>query len=415
MKKRLFSLAAFACLLVSLCAVPLTGAAASIMPFGAWESSAWNDGGYYVTGLAVSGSGDSGLTITQEDPSSTVPNRCIWAFENAVIEKTPYLIYETADAISFEKMEVTARFNAEVVPEMIQLETTAGTHCVDLLTLLAGKDTIGYTYVMAYAALGTSVTFQKLYLSDTDLNGNVYAPPTMPPVPDGDEAHAVKYQLKAYAADTVDENGYGWLMSVADDGTPTIVCTPDAQNIGFTLQRAEGRKEEYVNVAWVVPYEQLAKTPYLVLDIANTGRKDEGSKINMFSYWEGAGGNAAYFDNIGHGEVFANTLTGVNKWPLKYAVDQLGETARGDRGIAIILRLYIDRTDGTTSEPLRINQAYLLGYEDGYEEGGNHYTTPGSDEGSNDGHSAFPWLIVGIVVAAAAGAAVAVILLKRKK
>lgn len=409
MKKRLVSLVLLVCMLVPFICFPITSSAQTTMPFGSWESSNWNDGGYYVTGLAVSGSGDESLTITQTDPSSTVSNRCIWAFENSVIDKMPYLIYEVEDPVPFEKMEVTARFNAEIEPEMLPLETSAGVHCIDLKTLLAGKDTIGYTYVMAYAALGTSVTFRQLYLSDTDLNGNVYTPPTMPPVPDGNPAHAVTYPLKAYATDTVDENGYGWLMSVGADGAPTIVCAPDAQNEGFTLQRAEGRTEEYVNIAWVVPYEQLAKTPYLVLDIANTGRKDEGCKINMFTYWEGVGGSAAYFDDIGQGEVFANTMTGINKWPLKYAVDHMPENEHGNHGIAIILRLYIDRTDGTTTEPLRINRAYLLGYDESATPSQPAGDTPNADATS------FPWLTVGIVAAVVVAVAVVIVFVKRKK
>lgn len=417
MKKRLISFALLTCMLLSLCSFPLTASAASTMPFGDWESASWNDGGYYVTGLTVSGSGDSGLTITQPDPNSAVPNRCIWAFENGIIEKMPYLIYEVEDPLPFEKMEVTALFSAEVVPEMLPLETSAGVHCVNLLTLLAGKDTIGYTYVMAYAALGTSVTFKQLYLSDTDVSGNVYTPPTQPPVPNGDANHAITYPLKAFAADTLSDNGCNWLMSVGADGKPTIQCTPDAQNKGFTLQRVEGRTEDYVNIAWVVPYEQLAKTPYLVLDIANSGRKDEGTKINMFAYWEGAPGSDVYFDTFGHDEVFANSLSGVNKWSLKYIIDQVPEEKRADNGIAIILRLYIDRTDGSTVEPLRINEAYLLGYEEGYEEGGAHYTQPvGDGTPADNGTDSFPWLVVGIVAGVAVIAAVAIVILfKRKK
>ena len=407
MKKTAIFLAAL--LLVQMICICIPASAGNTMYFGSWISENWDDGGVYVSNLAVSGSGDGGLTFTN---SLENIDRCIYAFTNDIIDQLPYFIYSIADAADLTKIEVTKRFSTEITPEMTELDISAGAHCVDLRTMLDGKDTIGYTYVLIYANAGSSITFQKMCFSDTDLEGNLYTPPTMPPVPDGDAAHMIKYQLKAYAEDTVPENGgTSWLMSVDDTGARTIKCTPDAENKSFTLQREDGRTEQFINIAWVIPYEQLKQTPYFAIDIANKGRQDEGPKIGMFAYWEGIGGDTvAYFDGIGRKEIFANTISGLNKFPLLYAVEQTPEDKRGDQGIALIVRMCIERSDGTTLEPLQINEAYLFNYD-------GQGTTPTDPTGkpaqSEDGD--FPWVPVAIVAAVVVVAAVVITVVVSKK
>ena len=250
----------------------------------------------------------------------------------------------------------------------------------------------------------------------------------------------IRYNLPAYTEDHVEEDtGFSWLMSVDGNGNCNVDCKPGADGKGFVMKRADGADAAAVNIAWVVPYEQLAQTPYLILEFGNEGRPDEGPQVAIYSYWEHVVGSLAVFDGMGLKYHGANGFNGVNAFNLKYAVDGVREDLHGEDGIAIIVGLDLSsaRTDGTVLDDLIVKDAYLMGWEDGYAgtglftEMGNEPaptdpTTPGTQSGTptnptdkpadgGESKGSFPWVWVCVAAGVVVIAVAVVIVIKTKK
>ena len=374
----------------------------------------------------VAGEGND-IVVTNTDEVAAY--RCIWAWPESESEDYHFFKYEVISA--GEGARITVSNNLSQKGDQVDLDLTPGEHCVCIADLVADYDSIGYHYVAVYPGPNGTITF-RARASQTDENGNIYVKPTQPPVPDGDVAHLIRYELPAFTEDyTVEETGCQWLMS-AD-------VTVEPKEKGFVMRRSEGSNAAAVNIAWVVPDEQLAQTPYLILEFGNEGRPDEGPQVQIYSYWEHVVGSLAVFDGMGTKSHGANGLNGVNAFNLKYAVDGVKEELHGEDGIAIIVALDLSaaRTDGTVLDDLVITDAYLMGWEDGYagnglfvDMGSTTPTEPTSTEPATpatqptdkpsengDGNQAsFPWVWVcvaaGVVVVAAV---IAVLIFKGKK
>lgn len=378
------------------------------------------DGGYYAKGAdeALTQTGENGIEV-----SGTY--RILWAFTNDTVESHPMLYFKLGDNSSGIK-KITISKNWDTEPE-IELTIADGENAVNLFELLSSQSTIGYSYVVVYIGSkdkNETGVIDYMYLSNVGTDGKIYEKPVQPLVPEGDPSKEIRYQLESFEADKVDENGYGFLMS-AD-------CAVKPEGKGFTLQRKEGSKAEAINIAWVVPYEQLETTPYLAFEVANEGRSDQGPRLVVFPYWESVVGSAAKFDLIPT-YIGANSLNGTTKLPLRYAVDLVPENLHGEKGIAIIFALQInERTDGTSTEPLVINDVYLLGYKEGGESYVASETISGDDTSDavsetsaesssipvagkdNDKNPTLVYILIGAGVVVAA-AVIAVVLIKKKK
>ena len=358
--------------------------------------------------------------------------RSIWAWPESESEDYHFFRYEVIS--SGEGARITVSNNLSGKGEQVDLDITPGEHCVCIADLVADFDSLGWHYVAVYPGPMGTITF-RARASETDENGNVYVKPTQPPVPDGDTAHMIRYNLPAYTADHVEEDtGFSWLMS-AD-------VTVEPKDKGFVMRRSEGADAAAVNIAWVVPDAQLAQTPYLVIEIANEGRPDEGPQVAIYSYWEHVVGSLAVFDNMGVKYHGANGLNGVNAYNLKYAVDNVREDLHGEDGIAIIVGLDLSsaRTDGTVLDDLVITDAYLMGWEDGYAgsglfvDMGNEPATPTTakpdtqptQSGNNNNNNNEPaaadkgtptwlWIAIGGAVVVVAVVVAVVVLGKKKK
>ena len=408
-----------------------------------FSSEQWNEntqdpntGRYYMSHdtLSIQAYGDQGLELTGS-------GHVIYAFQDSFVQECPFLHFKIGpEGVKYiHVMRREAYWVASDVPE-VSLELAEGEQTLQLAELLAdhpAKNT-GWVYVTIGIGDGSGNVgnMEYIYLSNTDASGSVYEKPVQPTVPLLDPDKEIRYQLKSYDRQTVDENGYGFLMSIGTNGETNIKATPSDK--GVTLESPDGATGEAMNIAWVVPYEQLEKTPYLVIDIANEGREDEGPRTNIFAYWEGVAGSTAVFDLVPEA-IGANSLNGITRLPLKYAVDSVPENLKGENGIAIIVTLGVERTDGTTFDPLVIRDAYLLGYEEGAQPvdpdqtSGSAENTVGSttagdattdissdattaaSQPSEDAGGVPVALIVGIVVAVAAVAVVVIVLVVRRK
>lgn len=384
------------------------------------------DGGWYASG-GVSASeayGDEGIDIT-------ATFRTLWAIPDSIANKYPYLYIQIESGI-----ENLTRFTATHMwhsgeHNQKDIDYTAADGqvlCVNLFELLKGEDSpVGYLYITPY--IEGRVVFSKFYLSNTDPDGNVYVPPTQP-IPMWSTGKPLRYDLPAYAdgdhVEDVDGKLFGWMM-VQPNGTIPVQITENEDGKGFYMERKEGFESvTAANIAYVVPYEQLEKTPYLIVDISNEGRPDEGPQVDIYAYWESVEGSLARFDGV-DGWTGANGMNGVRAYNLKYAVDNVKEQLHGENGIAIIVALNWagERTDGTCMETLKIEDMYLAGWEGGedstesFQDHFNHPTTAttattAADNGAEGGE--FPILPVAIAAAAVIViAAVAVIVIKKKK
>ena len=428
---KIISVLAVAALMTVFAAV-IPASAEDQLYFTANVTTSYEDGGYWATDVTVTAEGEHGFVLAG---GGTL--RCIWAFPDALIESHPYLCFKLSNPEVCSKITLSKSFNAN--PEL-PVSSVEGAQCVNVMTTVQDQDPNGYTYIAVYAACeAAQVHVEYMYLSNVDENGNVYVPPTQEPVKKGVEGHMIRYELPAFTEDhTVEETGCQWLMSAGVD------VTPGADGKGFVMKRSDDSDAAAVNIAWVVPYEQLAQTPYLMLDIGNEGRADEGPQVSIYSYWESVVGSLAVFDGMGTKYHGANGMNGLNGFNLKYAVDEVREDLHGENGIAIIVAINLAdaRTDGTVLDDLIIKDAYLMGWEAGYEEGGQYYTeptdptdaptepsmtdltattptntaNPTEKPGTDENAASFPWLIVGIVAAVVViGAAAAVIVIKKKK
>ncbi len=392
------------------------------------------DGGYYAfsDGTACTKYGTDGITF-----SSTF--RGLWAFTNATVEAYPYLYYKVADNSQFKPLKITVSKNWDVETE-IELEIKDGENFINLYELLDTnhQTTVGYSYIVIYGqGADCNIDFEYFYLSNVDQDGVKYEKPVQPAVPEGDPSKMIKFQLGNFTEDNTTEGlGYQWLMSRDENNTEkySVKITPNGN--GFTMERDDSYAGNTVNIAWVVPYEQLATTPYLAVEIGNEGRNDEGPRTFIYPYWEHVANSQKLFDIL-PAPIGANSLNGTTKFPLKYAVDSVKENLHGPDGIAIILSITIDsKSDGTTLEPLQVLDAYLFGYE----EGGEDYTPPvedetndvssevitsedssaivigGDDKGEASGVNVALIVIIAVAaVAVIAAAVVAVIIIKKKK
>lgn len=357
------------------------------------------DGGYYVTGLTLE-KGASGENSIKMSGSS----RCLWAVTNAILETMPYLYYKTDGGMN----KFTVSHYWDVEPE-IDLPIEEGEHCINLLELVEEYDTIGWTYIVPYVWVegveGTS-EFEYFYLSNMDEEGNVYEKPVQPLAPATSPAMEERWQLKADTQDNVDDQGYGWLMDV-DNIKITLDGDDTDGKDGFTMERAEGSEATAFNIAWVVPYEIVEQYPYLAVEIGNEGRLDQGPRVSIYAYWEHVVGSGAFFDVI-PSEIGATSLNGTTRFPLKYAVDNVKEELHGEDGIAIIIAVGInERADGTTLDPLLVENAYLYNVKEGWE----NYSLDDDAAGGGNGASGGIGIIVGILVGSVVIAAIVVVVM----
>ncbi|MBQ8732572.1 MAG: hypothetical protein IJY82_07065 [Oscillospiraceae bacterium] len=374
------------------------------------------DGGYYVHGLdSISkGEGENSIKMTGS-------SRCLWAVSNSILESMPYLYYKSDGNLT----RMTATWYCNVEPE-IDMPYEEGEHCINLMELVAEQDTIGWVYIIPYVwTEGVTATseMEYMYLSNVDEEGNVYEKPVQPLAPATSPSMEERWQLKANTQDDVDDEGYGWLMDVNN-----IKITLDGDDTdgkdGFTMERAEGSSAAAYNIAWVVPYEVVEQYPYLAIEIGNEGRLDQGPRVSIYAYWEHVVGSGAYFDVI-PAEIGATSLNGTTRFPLKYAVDNVKEELHGEDGIAIILAVAInERSDGTTLDPLLVENAYLYNVKEGWENYSPEDGATGDDSApqggnSNEGGAGDLWIIIGILGGAVVIAAILVVILivasKKKK
>lgn len=323
----------------------------------------WNTGDYYLAHdtVNVQAKGERGLEF-----SGT--GQIIYVFSQKFLEECPFLHFKLGDKgldyIKFTRREAIWVDDGSA-PE-ISITLKPGDQTVNIQEAIKSYPS-GNVYISIGGTGSDTKTGQPrnldyIYLSNTDHTGKVYEKPVQPTVPKLDASREIRYQLKCYDKDTVDDSsGCSWLMSVDDAKKYTIKATPSGK--GVILERAEGSTATVINAAWVVPYEQLLKTPYLVIDIENKGRDDEGPRTLIFAYWEGVSGSSVYFDLIPE-DIGANSLNGENRLPLLYAVDSVPKKLQGNEGVAVIVQIGIERSDGTTMNPLVIKDAYLLGYKD---------------------------------------------------
>ena len=432
MNKRFRAIGLILALCLLLVSVPFTTSAQQVkqvyLTAKQWneQTEAANSGSYYMKNdtLQISSYGDHGIAL---EGAAQV----LYAFKDSFVQDLPFLHFKSDDQ-SVKYIRVTRReayWVADNAPE-ITLEIGTGEQAVNIADLLKNhpaKNT-GWVYVAIGVSESTQIAgtpgkLEYMYLSNTDASGEVYQKPTQPSVPQLDPSKEIRYQLQSFSSNNVDEHGYGFLLSTDVNGQPNIVATPSGN--GVTLQGVEGLRDGMINIAWVVPYEQLAQTPYLVVDIGNDGREDEGPRVQIFAYWEGIAGSTALFDAIPE-EIGANSLAGANRLPLKYAVDTVPESLRGENGIAIIVSMRLQRTDGTTFDPLVIRDAYLLGYQEGANPApGTTSTTVSADnvttttteavsnDASTNGGSAGLWIAVGAAIIVIA--VVAIVVIRRKK
>ena len=189
------------------------------------------DGGYYVTGLTLE-KGASGENAIKMSGSS----RCLWAVTNAILESMPYLYYKTDGGMN----KFTVSHYWDVEPE-IDLPIEEGEHCINLLELVEEYDTIGWTYIVPYVWVegveGTS-EFEYFYLSNMDEEGNVYEKPVQPLAPATSPAMEERWQLKADTQDNVDDQGYGWLMSITSRSPWTVTIQTVRMALPWSVQKA---------------------------------------------------------------------------------------------------------------------------------------------------------------------------------
>ena len=365
------------------------------------------------------------------DMSETTPEGWGYLYINLAeaIETTPYLVYQC---------NVCNGGWCTICPngwingsEAVNLEKDGERHVFDLRPYLEE-----YPSLCICLTMESEMDFPLAYLTDTDEDGNVfvYVKPTQPPVPDGQEGHMLRYDMPAYTEDHIEEDtGYQWLMHT------DITAEPGENGKGFRLRRKEGSDIAAANIAWVIPYEEIEKTPYLIVDIGNEGRPDEGPQVSIYAYWEHVVGSGAYFDGMRAKYHGANGLNGVNAFNLKYAVDNVKEELHGDDGIAIIIALdwSAARSDGTVLDDLIVNDVYLMGWEDGCAGDGlfvdmgkttpTDPTTPSTQSGTpatqptdkpadgGESKGSFPWVWVCVAVGVVVVAAAVVIVIRMKK
>ncbi|MBR7092788.1 MAG: hypothetical protein IKI50_06350 [Clostridia bacterium] len=271
------------------------------------------------------------------------------------------------------------------------------------------------------------VEVNEVYLSNVPQAQEGYgeppAPPRLPDVPVGDMSKTERYDLLAYEDSQYD---LGW-----DLGANGVKVVPTEDHRGFTMERSPDTKEDCTNVAWVVPYEQLEKTPYLAIEFGNEGRNDEGPLIYMFTFFENVVPTIAATYNDFGGDRRAHTFAGLQTFNQKAAIDNCIDEDNPDSKsdlVAIILGIRFLRTDGSTYEPLQVKQAFLFNYnEDAFATQPSENTTdPTADPGTTPTapttaptsatpaeSNGFPWIVVGIVAACVVAAAVVVVVVLR--
>ena len=344
------------------------------------QTDTYADGGYYATGdMVAEAYGDEGIII-----NGTF--RTLWAITNPVADKMPYLIIQVEEG--FENLtRFTAthlwHFGEQNQKDIDLTGADSGAICINLFELLSDEDkdsAIGNAVYLTPYFEGR-VVFKKLYLSDTDLRGNVYVPPTQPSVPSYPAQYEILKQLPIAAEQitTPEDDPDRWKKGqflIAEN--VNVKPINEGKGMELTLKETPNNYAEG-NIAWVFPYEWLVECPYLVLEFANEGRPDEGPKTNIISYWEGVsteeGGKFAKLQDV-EGTAGANKYNGVNRWNLKFSLDQIDQQYKANhngasiaavkgQGVALQLWIGVDSADQTTFDPLVVTNAYLLGYEKG--------------------------------------------------
>ena len=370
-------------------------------------------------------------------------DNCLWMVPREWIEMAPYLVFDVANNGPKDQGPVftmlinwgTADMAAGEVRayDNVRCNNLNGTNIVDLKKIITEdlkESTAEKLWISFYTGVISGdpesyrepLQFNEVYLSSVpkavEGPGKIPEPERLPEVPDVDPVHEVRYQLQSSTEDN-DEIGF----YLHPDAKVTV------KDKGFELTRKEGSTAEAFNIAWVIPLEQLKKTPYLMLEIGNTGRDDEGTIIYMHAYWENGTPNTVVKFNDFAKTRRANTLNGFNKFPLLDAVNTL--KVKTDE-VALAIGVSIERADGTTLDPLVIKDAYLYGEDENVinsiapsepEEPASSApaSTIASDSsapaGSDQGSSS--WVLIlcivgGVVVLAAAAVCVYFFVIKKK-
>lgn len=119
-----------------------------IINFGAFQSIAENDGGYFAKfdGFTLTPNGQDGLDVSMTGGQS---GRCIWAFTDEAVSEHPILNYSLwNDGVS--AIRITGVWNDGNGD--IDLPVDPGSHSIDIAELLSGREHSGMTYISVYTA-----------------------------------------------------------------------------------------------------------------------------------------------------------------------------------------------------------------------------------------------------------------------
>ncbi len=151
---------------------------------------------------------------------------------------------------------------------------------------------------------------------------------------------ASKYQLKGY---TENQEWGAFVLHPCID----IKVEGNAFEISNNNYRANGEP----NIVWWISGDQLEKTPYLIVDVANKGTEDIGPGMHIWAYWLNRSGQKYFVRSMK-----ANNMSGVSCFNLKEELDKLGADTNG---INLNIATVYDPNDSTSLDPLRFNEVYL--------------------------------------------------------
>ena len=151
---------------------------------------------------------------------------------------------------------------------------------------------------------------------------------------------ASKYQLKGY---TENQEWGAFVLHPCID----IKVEGNAFEISNNNYRANGEP----NIVWWIPGDQLEKTPYLIVDVANKGTEDVGPGMHIWAYWLNHSGQKYFVRSMK-----ANNMSGVSCFNLKEEMDKLGADTNG---LNLNIATVYDPNDSTSLDPLRFKEVYL--------------------------------------------------------
>lgn len=151
---------------------------------------------------------------------------------------------------------------------------------------------------------------------------------------------ASRYQLKGY---TENQEWGAFVLHPCID----IKVEGNSFEISNNNYRANGEP----NIVWWIPGDQLEKTPYLIVDVANKGTEDIGPGMHIWAYWLNRSGQKYFVRSMK-----ANNMSGVSCFNLKEEMDKLGADTNG---LNLNIATVYDPNDSTSLDPLQFNEVYL--------------------------------------------------------